>query len=98
MTMQPLAMGPHLRRGLDCRHAVPTRAEARRIAPGAGADVEHAARRLGKQMQDVAMHVSEGQALVLLHENVCSLAVPLRTACSHRRLFLSRGNCEQKDG
>src|SRR5262249_50510786 len=43
-------------------------------------DVEHRARRRRKEMQDMAMDVGEGQALVLLHEDVGRLAITFGTA------------------
>lgn len=42
------------------------RRQGRGIAAGAGADVENAAWCGGKEMQDVAMEVGEGHALVVL--------------------------------
>src|SRR5260370_30697115 len=73
--MQALAVGAELRCGRSRHDRVAEGGQGSGVAPGAGADIEDAARRRGHEMQDLAMNVGEAHALVLLHQRIGGLAV-----------------------
>ena len=91
--MQALAVRTQLRRRFDSHDRVAEGGQGRGIAPGAGADIEDAARRRGKERQDLAMNVGEGHALVRLHQRIGGFAVAFGATGCHAADYIAARAC-----
>ena len=82
--MQRHRTAAHLFGWFDRDNSVPQRREARRVAAGSCADIEHAARRLRDQVHHGMVRLGERDALVALEQLGRLLGIVFRTADSNR--------------